>query len=56
MHERKAVGFVGWCAYEMRNLESEWSKVTVMLAKYSVYSNIGGNKTAGYGVTKAITR
>ena len=56
MRERKAMGFVGWCAYEMRNLESEWSKVTVMLAKYSVYSNIGGNKTAGYGVTKAITR
>jgi len=54
--EKKAVGFMGWCAYEMKDLESEWSKVTVMLAKYAEYSNIGGNKTAGYGVTKAITR
>ena len=52
MREKKAVGFMGWCAYEMKDLESEWSKVTVMLAKYAEYSNIGGNKTAGYGVTK----
>jgi hypothetical protein len=26
--------------------------VTVIQAKYADYSNIGGNKTAGYGVTK----
>jgi len=26
--------------------------VTVILARYADYSNIGGNKTAGYGVTK----
>jgi CRISPR-associated endoribonuclease Cas6 len=52
MREKKAVGFVGWCAYEMKDLESEWNKVTVMLAKYAEYSNIGGNKTAGYGMTK----
>jgi CRISPR-associated endoribonuclease Cas6 len=56
MREKKAVGFMGWCAYEMKDLESEWSKATVMLTKYAEYSNIGGNKTAGYGVTKAITR
>jgi len=36
----------------MKDLKSEWNKVTVMLAKYAEYSNIGGNKTAGYGVTK----
>ncbi|HGE73016.1 TPA: CRISPR system precrRNA processing endoribonuclease RAMP protein Cas6 [Candidatus Poribacteria bacterium] len=52
MREKKAVGFMGWCAYEMKDLKSEWNKVTVMLAKYAEYSNIGGNKTAGYGVTK----
>ncbi|MCS7114493.1 MAG: CRISPR system precrRNA processing endoribonuclease RAMP protein Cas6 [Candidatus Bathyarchaeota archaeon] len=54
MRDRKAVGFLGWCAYEMRDMESEWNKVTVMLAKYAEYSNIGGNKTAGYGVTMMI--
>ena len=55
MRNKKAVGFVGWCAYEMGDLESEWNRVTVMLAKYAEYSNIGGNKTAGYGVTKIIS-
>lgn len=54
MRNKKAVGFTGWCTYEMRDLESEWNKVTVMLAKYAEYSNIGGNKTAGYGVTKTL--
>ncbi|MBS7637132.1 CRISPR-associated endoribonuclease Cas6 [Candidatus Bathyarchaeota archaeon] len=52
MRNKKALGFMGWCAYEMEDLKSEWNKVTVMLAKYAEYSNIGGNKTAGYGVTK----
>lgn len=51
MREKKAIGFMGWVSYEMK-LDSEWSKVTVLLAKYAEYSNIGGNKTAGYGVTK----
>ncbi|MEM2970114.1 MAG: CRISPR system precrRNA processing endoribonuclease RAMP protein Cas6 [Candidatus Bathyarchaeia archaeon] len=54
MRDKKAVGFVGWCSYEMGDLESEWNRVTVMLAKYAEYSNIGGNKTAGYGVTKLV--
>jgi hypothetical protein len=31
----------------MEDLESEWNEVTVILAKYAEYSNIGGNKTAG---------
>ena len=52
MREKKAVGFIGWCAYEMKDLKSEWNRVTVMLAKYAEYSNIGGNKTAGYGATR----
>jgi CRISPR-associated endoribonuclease Cas6 len=56
MREKKAVGFVGWCAYEMKDLESKWNKVTAMLAKYAEYTNIGGNKTAGYGVTKVALR
>ena len=56
MREKKAVGFIGWCAYEMKDLESEWNKVTIMLAKYAEYTNIGGNKTAGYGVTKLISK
>jgi len=27
-----------------------------MLAKYAEFSNIGGNKTGGYGVTKQLRR
>ena len=56
MREKKAVGFIGWCTYEMKDLESEWNKVTVMLAKCGEFSNVGGNRTGGFGVIKAILR
>ena len=43
------IGFVDWVTYEIKDKESEWNKVTVMLAKFAEYANIGGNKTAAYG-------
>jgi CRISPR-associated endoribonuclease Cas6 len=52
MRRKKATGFVGWVTYELKDLESEWNKVTCMLAKYAEYANIGGNKTGGFGVTR----
>jgi CRISPR/Cas system endoribonuclease Cas6 (RAMP superfamily) len=54
MKNKKTTGFVGWVTYEMRDKESEWNKITCMLAKYAEYANIGGNKTGGFGVTKVV--
>jgi CRISPR-associated endoribonuclease Cas6 len=52
MKAKKAVGFVGWAMYELKDKESEWNRITCMLAKYAEYANIGGNKTGGFGVVK----
>lgn len=51
MRKKKAVGFVGWATYEMKALD-EWNKVTQVLALFAEYSNVGGNRTGGFGVTK----
>jgi CRISPR-associated endoribonuclease Cas6 len=51
MREKKATGFTGWATYEMK-ARDKWSRVTVTLARYAEYSNIGGNRTGGFGVTK----
>jgi CRISPR/Cas system endoribonuclease Cas6 (RAMP superfamily) len=40
----------------LKDLESEWNKITCMLAKYAEYSNIGGNKTGGFGVTRLVLK
>lgn len=49
---KKATWFERWVTYEMKDKESEWNRITCMLAKYAEYANIGGNKTGGYGVVK----
>jgi CRISPR-associated endoribonuclease Cas6 len=54
MKRKKATGFVGWVTYELKDKKSKWNKITYMLAKYTEYANIGGNKTGGFGVTKLI--
>jgi len=51
MGEKKATGFIGWVAYEMKEMD-EWNRVTCVLARYAEYSNIGGNRTGGFGVTE----
>jgi len=56
MKRKKATGFVGWVTYELKDLESEWNKVTYMLAKFAEFTNVGGNKTGGFGVTKFIAK
>jgi CRISPR-associated endoribonuclease Cas6 len=55
MGRKKAAGFVGWTTYVMKE-KNRWNKATCMLAKFAEYSNIGGNKTAGYGVTKCLLK
>ena len=55
MGRKKAVGFVGWVTYETKTID-EWNTTTIMLAKYAEYSNIGGNRTGGFGVTKFLMK
>jgi CRISPR-associated endoribonuclease Cas6 len=52
MRGKKATGFVGWATYEMKDKESEWNRVTCMLAKFAEYANVGGNRTGGFGVVR----
>ena len=53
MRSKKATGFVGCVTYEMKDLESGWNKMTSMLAKFAEFSNVGGNRTGGFGVARA---
>jgi CRISPR/Cas system endoribonuclease Cas6 (RAMP superfamily) len=52
MKTKKANGFVGWVTYEMKDKESEWNKVTCMLAKFAEFADAGGNRTGGFGVVQ----
>lgn len=51
MGKRKVSGFTGWATYEMKTMD-EWNKTTCTLAKFAEYSNIGGNRTGGFGEVK----
>lgn len=53
MGRKKAVGFKGWATYET-DAEDEWSKVTGTLARFAEYSNVGGNRTGGFGETRFV--
>mgnify|MGYP005835247803 CR=1 FL=1 len=52
MKQKKAIGFVGRVTYELKDKDSEWNKITCMLAKFAEFANVGGNKTGGFGVTE----
>jgi CRISPR-associated endoribonuclease Cas6 len=56
MRAKKVTGFVGWVTYEIKDKESEWNRITGMLAKYAEYANAGGNKTGGFGVANFASR
>jgi len=34
----------------------EWNRVTVALARFAEYSNIGGNRTGGFGETRLVVK
>jgi len=48
------IGFVGWCAYRIDDSSenSQFRLITNKLAKFAEYSNIGMERTAGFGVVK----
>lgn len=52
MRNKKATGFEGWVKYEMKDIESEWNKMTCVLARFAEFANVGGNRTGGFGVTR----
>jgi len=47
------VGVIGWAEYEMDE-RGEWNVVTIALARFAEYSNIGGNRTRGFGEVKLL--
>lgn len=49
MGRKKTTGFVGWATYEVR-AKDDWNNLTCVLARFAEYSNIGGNRTGGFGV------
>ncbi|MEM2082658.1 MAG: CRISPR system precrRNA processing endoribonuclease RAMP protein Cas6 [Candidatus Bathyarchaeia archaeon] len=52
MGKKKALGFTGWASYEVRGGGDEWARLTWLMAKFAEYSNVGGNRTGGFGVVK----
>lgn len=40
---------MGWATCEMKDTESEWDRVTLMLARFAEFANVGGNRTGEFG-------
>lgn len=51
MARKRAVGFTGWATYSL-NADDQWNRLTVTLARFAEYSNVGGNRTGGFGETR----
>jgi CRISPR-associated endoribonuclease Cas6 len=56
MRARKVTGFAGWVTYEIKDEESEWNKMTQVLARFAEFANVGGNRTGGFGVVRLVLR
>jgi CRISPR-associated endoribonuclease Cas6 len=46
------IGFVGWSAYRVDDNGTGFGLVTSKLARFAEYSNVGMERTAGFGVVK----
>ena len=53
MARKRAVGFTGWATYGL-DANDEWNRLTVTLARLAEYSNVGGNRTGGFGEVRYI--
>jgi len=51
MGTKEAIGFVGWTNYRLAH-KDRWSAFTQALGRFAEYSNIGANRTGGFGVVK----
>jgi CRISPR-associated endoribonuclease Cas6 len=45
------LGFTGWVTYRFQR-DDKWNRNTLSLARLAEYSNIGKNRTAGFGVSE----
>lgn len=52
MKTEKAIGFISWATYELKNKERICNDVADMLARFAEYGNKGESKTGGFGVTR----
>ncbi|MEM3692827.1 MAG: CRISPR system precrRNA processing endoribonuclease RAMP protein Cas6 [Candidatus Bathyarchaeia archaeon] len=52
---RKAIGFTGWVNFRMGD-GSEWRKLTNALGRLSEYTNVGKNRTGGFGVVEFVEK
>lgn len=48
------IGFTGWCSYRIIDLDSKFCNYTRQLIKFAKYSNVGMERTAGFGVIRYI--
>ncbi|MBM5805562.1 MAG: CRISPR-associated endoribonuclease Cas6 [Candidatus Verstraetearchaeota archaeon] len=51
----KAIGFTGWVAYRLGD-NGRWQRLTNCLGSLAEYSNVGKNRTAGFGVAQRLER
>jgi CRISPR-associated endoribonuclease Cas6 len=49
--KREGIGFTGWANYRT-NEHGEHNRLTSSLAKFAEYSNLGANRTGGFGVVR----
>jgi CRISPR-associated endoribonuclease Cas6 len=49
--KREGIGFTGWTNYRSKEA-GEWNRFTSALARFAEYSNVGANRTGGFGVTR----
>lgn len=47
-----AVGYVGWVNFEINKNKLEYAKYVDLLCQFGELTNLGGNRTAGFGVIK----
>jgi len=52
---RSSIGFTGWVNYRLGEGD-KWRKLTVALARFAEFSNVGKNRTAGLGVTRYLEK
>ncbi len=54
--KRSFVGFIGEVVYNVRNAQEPFGRLTAGLAHFAELSNIGKNRTAGFGMVRLLTR
>jgi len=47
--DSRPVGFVGWATFINKDPENEFTNWLDTLRRFGEYTNLGGNRTSGYG-------